>query len=68
MWTLTGTQFIPTGRDTLEVTMNKVGGTITHAEEFTSMLTGDNNIYSIHSAIFFLALGNGDVAVGKWWY
>ena len=46
--------------------MNKIGGTITHAEEFTNMLTGDNNIYSIRPAIFFLALGNGDVVVGKW--
>jgi len=46
--------------------MNKIGGTITHAEELTSMLIGDNDIYSIHPAIFFLALDNGDVAVGKW--
>jgi len=63
---LTGTPFIPKGRDKLEVRMNKIGGTITHAEEFTNMLTGDNNIYSIRPAIFFLALGNGDVVVGKW--
>lgn len=62
---MTGTPFIPTGRDKLEVRMNKIGGIITHTKEFTNMLTGDNNIYSIHSATFFLALGNGDVAVGK---
>ena len=42
-----------------------MGGTITHAKEFTNMLTGDN-IYSIHSANFILALGSGDVVVGKW--
>jgi len=63
---LTGTPFIPTGRDELEVRMNKIGGTIPHAKEFTNTLTGDNNIYSIHTAIFLLALGNGDVVVGKW--
>jgi len=46
--------------------MNKIGGTNPHAKVFTNMLTGDNYIYSIHPAIFFLVLGNGDVAVGKW--
>lgn len=63
---MTGTPFIPTGRDKLEVRRNKIGGTITHAKEFTNMLTGDNNIYSIQPAILFLEVGNGDIVVGKW--
>jgi len=46
--------------------MNKIGGTITHTKEFTNTLTGDNNIYSVHPAIFFPALGNAHVVVGKW--
>jgi hypothetical protein len=53
---LTGTPFIPTGRDKLEVRMNKIGGTITHAKEFTNMLTGDNNIPYIQFNLQFLSL------------
>jgi hypothetical protein len=57
--------FIPTRRDKLEVRMNKIGK-ITYTKEFINILTGYNNIYSIQPAIFFLALGYGDVVVGKW--